>query len=139
MSRLLARKKRVVIVIKEIVMMLQMIMAVCVAICTYVSTYYKRRIRSPKLVMRIYQQLGYLYDLVYESDAKCVAQLRMDRETFRRLCKLLCERGGLVSTKNVSTAEMLAMFLHILAHHVKNQVISFNFKSYGQTICKSFH
>ena len=114
-------------------------MAVYVAMCTYVSIYYERRIRSPKLVMRIYQQLGYLYDLVYENDAKYVAQLRIDRETFRRLCKLLCERGGLVSTKNVSTEEMLAMFLHILAHHVKNRVISFNFKRSGRTISKCFH
>ena len=73
MSRLLARKKRVVVVIKEIVMILQMIMAVCAVMCTYVSTYYERRIRSPKLFMRIYQQLGHLYDLVYESDAKCGA------------------------------------------------------------------
>ena len=134
MSRLIARKKKVVVVIKEIVMMLQMIMAVCTAMCTYVATYYKRRIRSPKLFMRIYQQLGHLYDLVYESDAKCVAQLRMDRETFRILCKLLCERGGLVSTKNVTVEEMLAMFLHLLTHQVKNWVISFNFKRSGRRI-----
>lgn len=62
----------------------------------------------------------------------------MDRQTFQKLCMLLREKGGLVGIRNVSPEEMLAIFLHILAHHLKNRVISFNFKRSGQTVSKCF-
>ncbi|XP_024039390.1 protein ALP1-like [Citrus clementina] len=44
----------------------------------------------------------------------------MDRQTFTKLCNMLQEEGGLVGSTNVSLEEMLAMFLYILAPHMKN-------------------
>ncbi|KAA0037852.1 putative nuclease HARBI1 [Cucumis melo var. makuwa] len=47
----------------------------------------------------------------------------MDRRCFAILCHLLRTIGGLTSTEVVDVEEMVVMFLHILAHHVKNRVI----------------
>ncbi|ESR57636.1 hypothetical protein CICLE_v10023542mg, partial [Citrus x clementina] len=88
---------------------------------------------------RVYQQLSHLHGLVFESDIKCLSQLRMDRQAFFKLCKLLCEKGSLVRSKRVSPEEMVAMFLSILAHHVKNRVVGFNFKRSRRTVSKCFH
>ncbi|KAL5562801.1 hypothetical protein UlMin_032548 [Ulmus minor] len=89
--------------------------------------------------MRVYKQFSHSYDLVYQSDVNCMAQLRMNREAFRKLCKLLREKGWLVGTKNISLEKKLAMFLDVLVHHVKNRIISFNFKRFGRTTSKCFH
>ncbi|KAM6587387.1 hypothetical protein CsatA_009992 [Cannabis sativa] len=89
--------------------------------------------------MRVYKQLENLHDLVYASDVNCVSQLKMDRQTFQRLCHILSTRENLRKTRNVSIEEMVAMFLYILAHHHKNRVVGFSFKRSGKTISKYFH
>lgn len=104
------------VVIHNLAMMLPMIITVCAAMCSYLCLTYQRRLESPKSYYRVYQQLNFLYGLVFESDVKCLLQLRMDRQTFKKLSMLLCEKGGLVGTRNVSPEEMLAMFLYILVH-----------------------
>ena len=50
----------------------------------------------------------------------------MDRQTFAILCHLLRTIVGLSSTDIVDVEEMVVMFLHVLAHDVKNQVIIYN-------------
>ncbi|KAA0031963.1 putative nuclease HARBI1 [Cucumis melo var. makuwa] len=47
----------------------------------------------------------------------------MDRRTFIILCHLLQTVSGLSSTEIVDVEEMVTMFLHVLAHEVKNRVI----------------
>ena len=76
---------------------------------------------------------------MFESDIKCLPQLRMDRQTFFKLCKLFCEKGSLVRSKRLFPEEMVAMFLSILAHHIKNWVVGFNFKRFKRTVIKCFH
>ena len=49
----------------------------------------------------------------------------MDRHTFTTLCFMLRTIGKLKDSKYIDVEEMVALFLHILAHHVKNQVIEF--------------
>ena len=110
MTHLLASKRRVLVVIHNLVMMLQMIIVVCATICSYLCLTYQRRLKSPKSYYRVYQQLNFLYGLVFESDVKCLLQLRMDRQTFKKLVLLLREKGGLVGTKNVPLEKMLAIF-----------------------------
>ncbi|KAL0550023.1 hypothetical protein IC582_014519 [Cucumis melo] len=51
----------------------------------------------------------------------------MDRRCFAILCHLLRTIAGLTLTKVVDVEEMVAMFLHILAHDVKNRVIQREF------------
>ena len=116
---LLCRKKRVIIIIQNLVMMLQIIVAVCFAMCAQLRLRDERRLilRSS---YRLSPQMNVLYELIYESDVKCLSQLRMDRQTFYKLCKLLREKGGLVGSRKLSPKKMLAMVLNILAHHTKN-------------------
>ncbi|MFQ6641605.1 hypothetical protein Gotur_014814, partial [Gossypium turneri] len=47
--------------------------------------------------------------------------------------------GGLKSSRNMFVDEQVAMFLHIIAHHLKNRVIKHHFSRSGETISISFH
>nr|XP_028965142.1 protein ALP1-like [Malus domestica] len=58
----------------------------------------------------------------------------MDRRSFHRLCQVLVTRGHLRATRNVSIEEMVAFFLYILAHHLKNRTINHHFRRSGRTI-----
>lgn len=46
----------------------------------------------------------------------------MDRCAFTNLCTRLETDGGLKASKYLLIDEQVAMFLHIIAHHVKNRV-----------------
>ena len=47
--------------------------------------------------------------------------------------------GGLKPTRNMAIDEQVAMFLHIISHHLKNRVIRQNFKRSYETISRHFH
>jgi len=81
---------------------------------------------------------AYLKGLVYSSDVSCYNLLRMHRATFDTLCCMLTDVGGLRPSKNMLVDEQVAIFLHILAHHVKNRVIQYNFGRSGKTISRYF-
>uniref|UniRef100_A0A9I9EJ09 DUF8040 domain-containing protein n=1 Tax=Cucumis melo TaxID=3656 RepID=A0A9I9EJ09_CUCME len=51
----------------------------------------------------------------------CHQSTRMDQRCFAILCHLLRTIAGLMSMEVVDVEEMVAMFLHILAHDVKNR------------------
>ncbi|KAA0052026.1 retrotransposon protein [Cucumis melo var. makuwa] len=55
----------------------------------------------------------------------------MDRRCFAILCHLLRTISGLTSTEVVDIEEMVAMFLHILTHDVKNHVFQWEFMRSG--------
>ena len=76
------------------------------------------------------KQHEYLHCLVFESDIKCIDKLRMDQCCFHNLCQLLATTHGTIYT---SIQVMTAMFLNIIAHHVKNRVIKFDFFQSGKT------
>ncbi|KAL0284841.1 UNVERIFIED_CONTAM: hypothetical protein Scaly_2837200 [Sesamum calycinum] len=63
----------------------------------------------------------------------------MDRNAFGWLCYLLEHSGGLSSTKHVTVAEQVAMFLSVIAHHKKNCVVKHDFLRSGRTVSKHFH
>ncbi|TYK19864.1 retrotransposon protein [Cucumis melo var. makuwa] len=63
----------------------------------------------------------------------------MDRRTFVILCHLLQTVSGLSSTEVVDVEEMVAMFLHVLAHDVKNRVIQREFIRSGETVSGHFN
>ncbi|GAB4826360.1 hypothetical protein Ancab_040358 [Ancistrocladus abbreviatus] len=63
----------------------------------------------------------------------------MNKSSFSKLCEMLVVVGGLKSTRHMIVDEQVGMFLHILAHHVKNCVISHNFGRSGETVSRVFH
>ncbi|KAL0383211.1 UNVERIFIED_CONTAM: hypothetical protein Scaly_0608400 [Sesamum calycinum] len=100
-----------------------------------------RRVRPRRYTLssRIPDQVRNLNRLVSVSDASCLCNLRMDRNAFGRLCYLLEHSGGLSSTKYVTVAEQVAMFLSVIAHHKKNCVVKHDFLRSGRTVSKHFH
>nr|XP_011464621.1 PREDICTED: uncharacterized protein LOC105351565 [Fragaria vesca subsp. vesca] len=144
MARLtLSTKQKLLVIVNELIVLLRVIFVVCAAGCAsgYVDVFIRtqKRIKSPYSALRVYRQLSYMYSLVYESDVICIDKLRMDRESFHKLCRILSTKGQLRGTRNVSIEEMVAMFLNTLAHHHKNRVIKFNFHRSGRTVSKYFH
>ncbi|KAK0599582.1 hypothetical protein LWI29_006626 [Acer saccharum] len=63
----------------------------------------------------------------------------MDRRTFAVLCELLRGTGRLKIDGLVSVEEQVCMFLHILAHHVKNRTIHNRFQRSGETVSRYFN
>ena len=60
---------------------------------------------------------------IRESDVPCISELRMDRRTFDMLCEMLIDVSGLKGTRNMLLEEIVASFLYILSHHLKNRAI----------------
>ncbi|KAG8371377.1 hypothetical protein BUALT_Bualt13G0081500 [Buddleja alternifolia] len=97
--------------------------------------------RTPAYTIKskIHKQIEHLHDLISFNDETCIANLRMSRNAFGRLCYLLESVGGLCSTKNVQITEQVGIFLSILAHHKKNVVVKHDFKRSGYTISAHFN
>lgn len=90
--------------------------------------------RRFSLLNKIPDQLKHLNRLVKLSDTNCVANLRMDVNTFGKLCKILSQRGGLITGKSLPVDEQVAIFVGVLAHHDKNRVVKFRFSRSGATV-----
>ncbi|KAL1567734.1 protein ANTAGONIST OF LIKE HETEROCHROMATIN PROTEIN 1-like [Salvia divinorum] len=99
----------------------------------------ERLIRHYSILDRIPPQVRHMNRLVSVSDIDCLSNLRMDRNTFGRLCILLKDVGGLQNERFVLLEEQVAIFLGILAHHKKNRVVGFNFLRSGETVSHYVH
>ena len=77
--------------------------------------------------------------IVFIFDLACVENTRMDRRSFHSLCHLLKIVGQLEPSKNMGVEEMVAIFLHILSHDVKNRVVKRQFMRSGETISRRFN
>ncbi|KAF7826554.1 protein ALP1-like [Senna tora] len=98
-----------------------------------------KRISPKSYTYDSYAGRARLRALVYASDTTCFNQIRMYRHTFNRLCGMLDRIGGLRPTKNMLVDEQVAIFLHILSHHVKNRVVQFEFERSGETVSRHFN
>ncbi|XP_074345842.1 uncharacterized protein LOC141684662 [Apium graveolens] len=74
-----------------------------------------------------------------KNETKCREQLRLDIRCFDKLCHLLQSKGGLVTTRNVTVKEVVAQFLHVLAHDLKNRTAQALFARFGETVSRQFH
>ena len=90
--------------------------------------------RRYSVLSKIPRQEEHLGRLVNFSDIDCISNLRMDRNTFGRLCRLLVDRAGLRTGKVLGVEEQLAIFLSVLSHHQKNRIVRFNFVRSGSTV-----
>ena len=87
----------------------------------YIMEYhYNRRLLSNHTFVTHATCLDYIKRIITNNDVECISQLRMDRRTFTVLCELLHNTGRLKTNSLVSVEEQVCIFLHILAHHVKN-------------------
>ncbi|XLS44771.1 hypothetical protein HN51_001636, partial [Arachis hypogaea] len=77
--------------------------------------------------------------IIYFSDLTCIENTRMDRRTFHALCNMLKVIGKLEPSRNMGVEEMVAIFLHIIAHDVKIRVIKRQFVSSEETISRWFN
>ncbi|PPD85044.1 hypothetical protein GOBAR_DD18033 [Gossypium barbadense] len=98
---------------------------------------YRPRIRS--YILDFYAKRDYVKRLVYASDETYIEQVRMNRTAFFKLCEMLESLGGLKSSRNMLVDEQVAMFLHIISHHLKNRVIKHHFSRSWETVSRSFH
>ncbi|KAL0561959.1 hypothetical protein IC582_002404 [Cucumis melo] len=98
----------------------------------------KRLPHTPPDTRHRIRELAY-FRMIHESDLVCRQSTRMDRRTFAILCHLLRNVAGLSSTEIVDVEEMVAMFLHVLAHDVKNRVIQREFVRSGETVSRHFN
>ncbi|XP_047953951.1 uncharacterized protein LOC125200337, partial [Salvia hispanica] len=101
----------------------------------------KRRILDQRhsILNKMDRQIKHLDRLIHISDADCIANLRMDRNTFGRLCRILYARGGLRIGRTLGIEEQVAMFLGVLAHHDKNRRVKFQFWRSGATVSQCVH
>lgn len=93
--------------------------------------------RRYSILNKIPSQLEYLERLLNLNDADCMSNLRMDRNTFGRLCQILVEREGLRPGKVLGVEEQVAIFVRVLSHHEKNRLAGFHYKRSGATV--SYH
>ncbi|KAL0540993.1 hypothetical protein IC582_021020 [Cucumis melo] len=93
---------------------------------------------TPSDTLHKIRQLAY-FRMIHESVLVCRQSTRMDRRTFTILCHLLRTVSGLSSTEIVDVEEMVAMFLHVLAHDMKNHVIQREFVRSGETVSRHFN
>ncbi|KAL0554766.1 hypothetical protein IC582_008694 [Cucumis melo] len=98
----------------------------------------KRLPHTPSDTCHRIRKLAY-FRMIHESDLVCRQSTRMDRRTFTILCHLLRNVAGLSSTEIVDVEEMVTMFLHVLAHDVKNRVIQREFIRSGETVSRYFN
>ncbi|KAG8478430.1 hypothetical protein CXB51_028259 [Gossypium anomalum] len=132
------RRKRIVLAITIWLQMCAVASWFLVALGAIHSLHtYRSKIRS--YILDFYAKRDYVKRLVYASDETCIEQVRMNRTTFFKLCEMLQTLGELKSSRNMLVDEQVAMFLHIISHHLKNQVIKHHFNRSGETVSRSFH
>ena len=89
------------------------------------DTFFNDRRRIPQVPCNTrhrIRQIAYFH-MIHESDLVCQQSTCMDRRCYAILCHLLRTTAGLESTEVVDVEEMVAIFLHVLAHDVKNREI----------------
>ncbi|KAG6515930.1 hypothetical protein ZIOFF_026376 [Zingiber officinale] len=107
-----------------------------VLICSYLRDNVRHiKTKEEKRVNR----MRWMCRLTMDCDSACISQLRMDRATFRILCDMVANIGGLKPTKNTSIEEVVAMFIYTLAHHKKSRTISLLFYRSTETVSRQFH
>ncbi|XP_061357908.1 protein ALP1-like [Gastrolobium bilobum] len=136
-------KKRVVVVVITYLESLNRLIAILISMCALLlANIARRRSNRNRLIWDCYGRASSreinFHRIVYMSDRACIENTRMDRTCFFKLCEMLKTVGRLEATRHMGVEEMVALFLHILAHDVKNRVIKRQFMRSGETISRQF-
>ncbi|XLS62045.1 hypothetical protein HN51_016273 [Arachis hypogaea] len=115
-------------------------------LCDYVACkqHYNQFVRLKKFQWLLSLLLQIIRDvsvdrIIYFSDLAYIENTRMDRCVFHALCNMLKRVGRLEPSRNIGVEEMVAMFLHIIAHDVKIRVIKRQFVRSEETISRRFN
>ncbi|KAL6584211.1 hypothetical protein OROMI_003500 [Orobanche minor] len=95
--------------------------------------------RPYTMLDRIPGQVARLNRFYFHEGPACFDNLRIDRNTFAKLCFLLSELGGLRHQRYMTVEEQVSMFLSVLGHHKKQRVIRFDHHRSGQTVSHYVH
>ena len=117
------------------------LLSIVLAILEYYKHHFLTRKRSQNggsYQRSIIRQLNFRR-MIWDNDEDCINSIRMDRRAFYKLCTMVETIGMLSPTRNMSIEEMLATFLYILGHHVKNRVAKREFVRSGETISRQFN
>nr|GEY13707.1 hypothetical protein [Tanacetum cinerariifolium] len=99
----------------------------------------KRKQKRQTLILAWWNQVTTIVIwYVYESDTMFISQIRMTQMCFVKLCNMLETLGGLKASKNMNIDDQVAIFLHIIAHNVKNRVMICRFYPSRETISRYF-
>ena len=101
--------------------------------------YMRRESLTRRYVLDRHFGREHMLRIVYSSDASYKYHLRLNRAAFTKLCRMLKEIGGLRNTIHMLIDEQVAMFLHILAHHIKNKIMRGRFNRSAKVISRHFH
>jgi hypothetical protein len=121
-TRDMIKKKKLTSVLMFWLDMLSVVIALFELLCVMEYRMRKKSLRA-RYVIDFYSRKGDIRRLIYESDEICYDHFRIDKNAFSKLCNMLEARGGLKATKHMLIDEQVAMFLYILAHHIKNRII----------------
>ena len=77
--------------------------------------------------------------MVWMDDTTSINNVRMDRRAFRKLCDMLHIHGGLRPSRNMEMDEMVASFLHVLAHLAKNRVVARQLARSSESISRNIN
>ncbi|KAK6158944.1 hypothetical protein DH2020_006258 [Rehmannia glutinosa] len=135
---------QVIVIVEEIMMSIKIFLLVCYFYLRHIRSRRNRRIQRRararySMIARNPAQIDHMHALIHDTDPNFIQQLRMDRNTFARLCFLLENIGGLQRTRHVQISEQVAIFLSVLSRHKKNMVVKFDFKRSGYTISTHFN
>lgn len=119
--------------------LLLMMLYICIALI--LDTNGNRRVNTGAALShsRNFIRSIYVGRIIFDSDFACYDKVRMDRKAFYTLCEMLKTTGRLCDNKNSSVEEMVAMFLFMLAHHVKHRIIKADFVRSGETVSRQFN
>ncbi|XP_048497872.1 protein ALP1-like [Beta vulgaris subsp. vulgaris] len=120
---------------------MELVMTVVGFIMVVVGAWYGQKYRVREITWdeskRAQKRAIWMEDL--RNDRICREQLRFDIRCFDKLCSILQSRGGLKTTRYVTVKEIVALFLHILAHDLKNRTMQSIFARSGETVSRQFH
>ena len=77
--------------------------------------------------------------LTQSRDSECISQLRLNKSFFNLFYTVLKNRGLLADIRYVTAEEAVVVFLHTIAHNVRNRTNNFRFGRSGETISHRFH
>lgn len=132
MSRLIRRRKVVVAFWNQVMVS---VIWFFITLCNLIAKYKTTRPRIRGLAINT-DRFKIMHRYAYKSDSMCLSQLRMNRRCFAKLCCMLETLGGLKATVHMNVDEQVAIFLHMIAHNVKNRVLTERFHRSGETISR---
>ncbi|XP_043717551.1 putative nuclease HARBI1 [Telopea speciosissima] len=77
--------------------------------------------------------------IIGATEKACRDMLRLRKRAFFSLIRLMWERGLLCDSKTVQVEEQVVIFLHTIAHNVKNRVMALRYGHSGETISRYFN